>query len=377
MVSPLQSAKRVVVKIGSALLVDTEGARLRDNWLDSVSADIATWRQSGIEVIIVSSGAIALARTQLNMTAARLSLAEKQAAASVGQIRLAQAWSASLAHHGLTAAQLLLTSDDTENRERHLNARSTLRALLHMGCVPVINENDAIAFEEIRFGDNDRLAARVAQMVDADTLILLSDIDGLYTQDPRTHADATHIPLVAEIDDEIRAMGGSPPPGYSSGGMKTKLIAADIATQAGARMAIARGNIDHPLQKLASGARATWFSAHAGAGKARKKWIMGSLRPSGTFQIDAGAVQALRKGSSLLAVGVQKIDGQFPRNALVTVTDPKGAAVARGLTSYSSEEAQRMAGQRSAAFPDDLAGTHRDALIHRDDLVMLRKTVSG
>ncbi|MEE8659357.1 Glutamate 5-kinase [Acetobacteraceae bacterium EV16G] len=377
MVSPLQSAERIVVKIGSALLVDTQAAKLRDGWLDSVSEDIAAWRRLGIEVIIVSSGAIALARTQLNMTAARLSLAEKQAAASVGQILLAQAWSASLAHHGLTAAQLLLTSEDTENRERHLNARSTLRALLRMGCVPVINENDAIAFEEIRFGDNDRLAARVAQMVDADTLILLSDIDGLYTQDPRTHADATHIPLVEEIDDRIRAMGGNPPPGYSSGGMKTKLIAADIATQAGARMAIARGNIDHPLRKLSSGARATWFSAHAGAGKARKKWIMGSLRPSGTFQIDAGAVQALRKGSSLLAVGVQKIDGQFPRNALVTVTDPKGAAVARGLTSYSSEEAQRMAGQRSAAFPDDLAGTHRDALIHRDDLVMLRRTVSG
>lgn len=377
MVSPLQSAKRIVVKIGSALLVDTQGAKLRDGWLSSVSEDIAAWRESGIEVIVVSSGAIALARTHLNITAARLSLAEKQAAASVGQILLAQAWSTSLAHHGLTAAQLLLTSEDTENRERHLNARSTLRALLRMGCVPVINENDAIAFEEIRFGDNDRLAARVAQMVDADTLILLSDIDGLYTQDPRTHADATHIPLVEEIDDRIRAMGGNPPPGYSSGGMKTKLIAADIATQAGARMAIARGNIDHPLKKLSSGARATWFSAQSSAGKARKKWIMGSLRPSGTFQIDAGAVQALHKGSSLLAVGVQKIDGQFPRNALVTVTDPKGVAVARGLTSYSSEEALRMAGQRSAAFPDDLSGTHRDALIHRDDLVMLRRTGSS
>lgn len=375
MASPLESTKRIVIKIGSALLVDTKGAKLREAWLESVSQDVADLHRRGVEVIIVSSGAIALARTQLQMTASRLSLAEKQAAASVGQILLAQAWSAALARQGLIAAQMLLTSEDTENRGRHLNARSTLRELLRMGCVPVINENDAIASEEIRFGDNDRLAARVSQMVDADTLILLSDIDGLYTQDPRTYPYATHIPLVEEIDDKIRAMGGNPPPGYSSGGMKTKLLAADIATRAGARMAIARGNVDHPLRKLSSCARATWFNAHADARKARKKWIIGSLKPSGTLRIDSGAVQALQKGSSLLAVGVQKIEGDFVRNDLVIVADLNGTEVARGLSSYSSDDAKRIAGRRSAAFPQDLTSAHRDALIHRDDLVVLRKAV--
>ncbi|MCE2923595.1 MAG: glutamate 5-kinase, partial [Roseomonas sp.] len=278
-----KDAKRIVVKIGSALVVDNATAAPRAAWLASVAADIAALRARGAEVVVVSSGAIALARKALGLTRRRLRLEEKQAAAAVGQIRLAGAWQEALAAHGLNAAQLLLTLEDSEDRRRYLNARATLATLLSLGCVPVINENDTVATAEIRFGDNDRLAARVAEMIQADALLLLSDIDGLYTADPRKDPDAEHLPVVERLTDEIMAMGGEPPPGYSSGGMRTKLIAARIATGAGTAMAIALGQRDHPLRALEEGARCTWFLPLPEGRSARKRWIAGSLAPLGVL----------------------------------------------------------------------------------------------
>ena len=277
----LTSARRLVVKIGSALVVDGARAAPRAAWLAGVAADIADLRARGTDVIVVSSGAIALARRTLKLTRKTLRLEEKQAAAAVGQIRLAQAWTEALQAHALTAAQLLLTLDDTEDRRRYLNARATLTTLLGFGCIPVINENDSVATTEIRFGDNDRLAARVAEMVQADQLVLLSDIDGLYTADPNRDPSATHIGVVETITPEIEAMGGEPPPGYSSGGMRTKLVAARIATGAGCAMAIALGHTDRPLRALADGARCTWFLPAAEGRSARKRWILGTLQPQG------------------------------------------------------------------------------------------------
>ncbi|MCE2918562.1 MAG: glutamate 5-kinase, partial [Roseomonas sp.] len=278
-----KDARRIVVKIGSALVVDNATAAPRAAWLASVAADIAALRARGAEVVVVSSGAIALARKALGLTRRRLRLEEKQAAAAVGQIRLAGAWQEALAAHGLNAAQLLLTLEDSEDRRRYLNARATLATLLSLGCVPVINENDTVATAEIRFGDNDRLAARVAEMIQADALLLLSDIDGLYTADPRKDPDAQHLPVVERLTDEIMAMGGEPPPGYSSGGMRTKLIAARIATGAGTAMAIALGQRDHPLRALEEGARCTWFLPLPEGRSARKRWIAGSLAPLGVL----------------------------------------------------------------------------------------------
>src|SRR6202044_746063 len=293
MTPSLASARRVVVKIGSALIVDPATAAPRENWLASIAADIAALAARGVQVIVVSSGAISLARQKLQLTAPKLRLEEKQAAAAVGQIRLAQAWSDALSAKNLTAAQLLITLSDTEDRRRYLNARATLSTLLGLGCIPVINENDSVATAEIRFGDNDRLAARVAEMLQADILVLLSDIDGLYTADPRRNPRAAHIPVVEAITPEIEAMGGEPPPGYSSGGMRTKLVAARIATQAGVAMAIAQGHVEHPLRALADGARCTWFLPAADGPSAWKRWIAGSLAPQGVFTVDRGAASAL------------------------------------------------------------------------------------
>ncbi|WP_408873159.1 glutamate 5-kinase [Gluconobacter roseus] len=366
----LAQARRIVIKIGSALLVDSANASLRLEWLQSVCADIAELRARGAEVIVVSSGAISLARHRLGLTSRRLRLDEKQAMASVGQIGLAQGWSAALAGHDLVAAQLLLTPDDTENRERHLNARATLQTLLDLGCVPVINENDAIATGEIRFGDNDRLGARVAQMTGADCLVLLSDIDGLYTADPRQDPSARHIPVVEQMTDEIMAMGGEPPPGYSSGGMRTKLLAARIATRAGANMVIAAGQDHHPLCRLQNGGLCTWFLAQTDAGSARKRWIGGSLQPKGSLTIDAGANRALQEGASLLPAGVTGLEGTFGRGDLVTIRDADGAIVGRGLIAYDSEESQKLIGHRSEEMEQLLGYRGRDALIHRDDLAL-------
>ena len=365
----LSQAQRVVVKIGSALVVDKTEPRAE--WLDGVAGDIAALRARGVDVIVVSSGAIALARRTLGLARKRLRLEEKQAAAAVGQIRLAQAWSVALSAHGLIAAQLLLTPDDTEDRRRYLNARSTLTTLLGLGCIPVINENDSIATAEIRFGDNDRLAARVAEMVQADQLILLSDIDGLYTADPRLNPAAAHIPVVAAITPEIEAMGGEPPPGYSSGGMRTKLVAAQIATQAGCAMAIAVGNVAHPLAALEQGGRCTWFLPAPEGRSARKRWIAGTLAPLGTLRVDAGAAKALSAGRSLLPAGVRGIEGRFERGDPVIVVGPDGALLARGLSAYASADAQKIAGHRSDQIEPILGWRGRDEIIHRDDLVLV------
>ena len=371
MIPTLSTARRLVVKIGSALVVDPAKAAPRKAWLDGVAADIAALRARGTDVIVVSSGAIALARRSLKLTRKNLRLEEKQAAAAVGQIRLAQAWTEALQAHGLTAAQLLLTLEDSEDRRRYLNARATLTTLLALACVPVINENDSVATAEIRFGDNDRLAARVAEMVQADQLVLLSDIDGLYTADPRRDPEATHIPVVETITPEIEAMGGEPLPGYSSGGMRTKLMAARIATGAGCAMAIAVGQVDRPLQALADGARCTWFLPAPEGRTARKRWILGTIQPQGSLTVDAGAARALAQGRSLLPAGVRALDGDFSRGDAVVVMDPQGTPLARGLSAYGSADAARIIGHKSGEIEALLGWRGRDELIHRDDLVLL------
>jgi glutamate 5-kinase len=370
MTPALASARRLVVKIGSALVVDEAQAAPRMAWLAGVAADIAALRARGVDVIVVSSGAIALARRTLKLTRKRLRLEEKQAAAAVGQIRLAQAWTEVLQAEGLTAAQLLLTLEDTEDRRRYLNARATLTTLLDLSCVPVINENDSIATAEIRFGDNDRLAARVAEMVQADQLILLSDIDGLYTADPRRNPEAAHIPVVAAISAEIEAMGGDPPPGYSSGGMRTKLVAARIATGGGCAMAIALGGVPNPLRALEQGGRCTWFLPHPEGHSARKRFILGSLDPHGSFTLDAGAARALAQGRSLLPAGVRATAGRFQRGDAVELLGPDGARLGRGLTAYASDDAARIIGHRSDQIEAILGWRGRDVLVHRDDLVL-------
>ncbi|HEY5301647.1 MAG TPA: glutamate 5-kinase [Acetobacteraceae bacterium] len=370
-VPSLSDARRLVVKIGSALLVDQTEGTPRTDWLAGVAADIADLRASGADVIVVSSGAIALARRTLGLNHKRLRLEENQAAAAVGQIALARAWTEALSARGLTAAQLLLTPDDTEDRRRYLNARATLNTLLGLGCIPVINENDTIATAEIRFGDNDRLAARVAEMVAADQLILLSDIDGLYTADPRRDPDARHIPEVETMTAEIEAMGGEPPPGYSSGGMRTKLVAARIATQAGCAMAIVQGNVDRPLRALRDGARCTWFLAAPEGRSARKRWLAGALAPLGALVVDAGAARALAAGSSLLSAGVRRVEGVFERGDPVVVRGADGEMLAHGLSAYGSADAERIAGHRSDEIETILGWRGRDEMIHRDDLVVL------
>ena len=366
----VSTAKLLVIKLGSALVVDQDRAVPRNDWLATVASDIAEARGRGTQVIVVSSGAIALARRALKLTQPRLRLEEKQAAAAVGQIRLAQAWTEALADQNLIAAQLLLTLGDIEDRRRYLNARDTLRTLLALGCVPVINENDSVATAEIRFGDNDRLAARVAEMVQADQLILFSDIDGLYTADPRKDATATHIPIVGQLTPEIESMGGEPPPGYSSGGMRTKLLAARIATRAGTAMAIALGHRDRPLSALAGGARCTWFLPGSEGRSARKNWIAGSLSPAGSFTVDEGAMRALAAGGSLLPAGVRAVTGSFGQGDAVLVLGPRGERLGQGLAAYDSADAVRLAGNRSETFEAILGWRGGDELIHRDDLVL-------
>jgi len=365
----LSSARRLVVKIGSALLVDDSGT-IRREWLDALTDDVAQLMRRGTEVLLVSSGAIAVGRRHLGLTQKTLRLEEKQAAAATGQIRLAHAYQESLARHDITVAQILLTLEDTEVRRRHLNARATLNTLLRFGTLPVINENDTVATTEIRVGDNDRLAARVAAMLGADTLVLLSDIDGLYSADPRLDPSAAFFPEVAEITPEIEAMAGIAPTGYSSGGMVTKLVAGKIATGAGCRMAIANGRRMHPLNAVEAGARCTWFLAAVEPRTARKRWIAGSLKPAGRVTVDAGALKALQSGKSLLPAGVTAVEGRFERGDAVLVCDAEGNEVARGLAAYSATDAQRIKGHKSREIEAVLGYRGREELIHRDDLVL-------
>lgn len=370
MADRLTSARRLVVKIGSALIVDGDTGRMRRDWLESLASDVAARHAAGQEVLIVSSGAIAVGRRHLGLSNEILRLEEKQAAAATGQIRLAHAFQDALQPHGITIAQILLTLDDTEERRRHLNARATLRQLLDLDAVPVINENDTVATSEIRFGDNDRLAARVAVMMEADTLVLLSDIDGLYDSDPRVNTDAVHIPEVVAVTSEIEAMAGAAANGYSSGGMVTKLQAAKIALSGGCSMAITDGRVAHPLRALADGARSTWFLSGATPRTARKRWIAGSLKPKGVLTVDGGACKALRNGRSLLPAGIAHVAGRFERGDLVTVVTPDGVELGRGLSAYSSGDAARIAGNKTSEIEKILGYRGRDEVIHRDDLVL-------
>ena len=370
-------AKRVVIKVGSALLVDAEKGRLNRTWLEGFAADVARLRKRGQEVILVSSGAIALGRRHLGLSAGKLRLEESQAAAAVGQIRLAHAYKELLEAHEVTVAQILLTLGDTEQRRRYLNARGTLNTLLALGAVPVINENDTVATAEIRYGDNDRLAARVAQMVGADCLILLSDIDGLYTANPADDPGADFVARVLEITPAIEAMAGGTGSDMGSGGMQTKIAAAKIALGAGCHMCIAKGAVEHPLQRIEEGARCTWFVPSSTPLATRKQWIAGTLRPAGAIVVDDGAVRALMGGKSLLPAGVIRAMGRFDRGDTVSIIGPEGSEVARGICAYSDGDAARIIGRQSADIEKVLGFRGRDEIVHRDDLVLIRARVTG
>ena len=366
----LFSAKRIVIKIGSSLLVDMSSGQLRSAWLDALGQDIADLKSNGSDVIIVSSGAIALGRKLLGLHAGGLKLQESQAAAAVGQIALAHAWQASLSAQNIITGQVLLTLRDTEERRRYLNARATLFTLLKQGAVPLINENDTVATSEIRYGDNDRLAARVSSMISADCLVLLSDIDGLYSKPPGD-PDAEFIPLVEKITPNIEAMAGTAATDVGSGGMITKIEAAKIAVGAGANMVIAAGEQLHPLARIADGERCTWFKSSATPTAARKRWIAGSLETDGKIIIDAGAAKALARGNSLLPAGVVAIDGDFSRGDAVSVISDQNIEVARGLIAYDTLDAEKIAGKRSEEIENILGFAGRDEMIHRDDLVLM------
>jgi glutamate 5-kinase len=361
-------AKLIVVKVGSALLVDSAKGELRRAWLESLCADIATLKKNDVKVILVSSGSIALGRRLLGLPPGLLKLEESQAAAAAGQVRLAEAYADILAGKDIVAAQVLLTFGDTEERRRYLNARATLNTLVGLGAVPVINENDTVATAEIKFGDNDRLAARVASMMGADRLFLLSDVDGLYTADPVRNAAAAHIADVAAITPEIETMAGDSISGVGRGGMASKIIAAKIAMGAGCDVVIARGETFNPLAALRDGARHTRFRASLSPAVARKRWIAGVLRAEGTLVIDDGAVRALQDGKSLLPAGIRQVDGRFERGDAVVVKSRDGHEIARGLAAYSATDAERIAGKRSLEIEAILGYRGRDEMIHRDDL---------
>lgn len=364
-------ANRVVVKIGSALLVEESKGQLRRDWLKALSADIAMLKKRGQEVLIVSSGSIALGRRILKLGTGTLKLEESQAAAAVGQIHLAHAYQEILGEENITVAQILLTLSDTEERRRYLNARSTLSNLLSLGAVPVINENDTVATSEIRYGDNDRLAARVAQMIGADCLVLLSDVDGLYTADPTTDTNASFIEQVSELTDDIMNMGGGVKTSFGSGGMITKLKAAEIAMDAGCNMFIASGKIQHPLKAIeAAQSRFTCFIAKDTPRNARKKWIAGSLMSQGAITIDHGAENALKKGKSLLPAGVSEIKGEFERGDLITLLNKQGKELGQGLSAYSSSDAALIIGHKSSEIVAILGYAGRDEMIHRDELAL-------
>lgn len=365
----LSRVKRVVIKIGSALLVD-RGSGIRKDWLDAICDDIAALKARGTDVLVVSSGAIALGRTVLDMPSGALKLEESQACAAVGQIALARHWSESLSRHQIVAGQVLLTLGDTEERRRYLNARATLNQLLKIGAVPIINENDTVATTEIRYGDNDRLAARVATMAGADLLVLLSDIDGLYTAPPHLDSKALFLETIEEITPAIEAMAGGAASELSRGGMRTKIDAGKIATSAGCAMIIASGKTMNPLSAIENGARHSWFAASKSPVTARKTWIAGQLQPAGTVQVDNGAEGALRSGKSLLPAGVRSVSGAFHRGDTVSIVTTEGREIARGLAGYDADEARRICGRKSNEIEKILGYAGRAAMIHRDDLVM-------
>ena len=366
----IAEAKRIVVKIGSVLLVDDNSGTLHNTWLNSLGKDVAALRDRGHEVILVSSGAIALGRRYLWLKPGELKLEEKQAAAAVGMVRLAQSYQETLNKFDLSVAQILLTLDDSENRRRYLNARSTIMTLLRVGVVPLINENDTIATDEIRFGDNDRLAARVASMVSADLLILLSNINGLYTADPAQDKAAKLVPTVTEITHEIEAMASNTVTSDSSGGMPTKLAAAKQCLGAGCRMIICEGRGMFPLKSLENGGDCTWFIPSGNPQTARKRWISGSLQSLGSVIVDDGAVAALERGRSLLPAGILRIEGTFQRGDAITIMKRDGSEFGRGLIAYSSEDATQIIGHKTGEIEDLLGYRGRDEIIHRDDLVI-------
>jgi glutamate 5-kinase len=364
----IRAARRLVIKIGSALLVDRDKG-LRRDWLSALALDVVEAKLRGADLILVSSGSIALGRAVLGWPAGALALEQAQAAAAVGQIRLARAYEEVLAPHGITTAQVLVTLEDTADRRRYLNSRATMETLLAAGVVPIVNENDTVATDEIRFGDNDRLAAQIAVTVGADQLILLSDVDGFYTANPREDASATRFDLIERITPAIEAMAGDPVSGMSKGGMKTKLLAARTAVQGGCAMAIMEGSVRRPLKALAEGAARTWFLPDGDPQAARKRWIA-AMKPKGTVTLDAGAVAALTLGKSLLPAGVRLVDGRFGRGEPVAILDPSGAGLGKGLVRYTSDEARQIAGHRSGEIEAILGYGGRAALIHRDDMVL-------
>jgi len=365
----LLEARRLVVKIGSALLVDATSGQLRADWLRALAEDIAEAKARGADVVLVSSGAIALGRRALGLPAGALPLEQSQAAAAVGQIRLARAYEEALAPHGITTAQVLVTLEDTADRRRYLNTRATMETLLGLGAVPIVNENDTVATDEIRYGDNDRLGAQIAITIGADRLALLSDVDGLYTANPFTDPAARRLDYVAQLTPEIEAMAGDPVSGLSKGGMKTKIMAARTATAGGCAMVIALGSVMRPLQAIENGAPCTWFAPQGDPQAARKRWIA-AMKPRGTVRVDAGAVVALRAGKSLLPAGVVAIEGTFGRGEPVALQGPDGAAFGLGLVRYTAEEARMIRGRRSGEIEAVLGYPGRAALVHRDDMVI-------
>ena len=366
----LSQFRRIVVKVGSSLLVDRDRGRLRHAWLAALGEDLAELHARGADVLVVSSGAIALGRTVLKLPAGPLKLEESQASAAVGQIALARNWAEALGHHGLIAGQILLTLADTEERRRYLNARATLGRLLDLRAVPIINENDTVATSEIRYGDNDRLAARVATMAGADLLILFSDIDGLYTAPPASDPTAEHIPVVPSITAAIEGMAGGAASELSRGGMRTKIEAGKIATAGGAHMLIADGRGKNPLRRVEEGGRCTWFLSGSTPATARKTWIAGTLEPRGALHVDDGAEKALRGGASLLPVGVKRIEGEFHRGDAVVIRAADGSELGRGLVAYDADEATRVLGKASRDIEAILGYPGRAEMIHRDDMAL-------
>ena len=365
----LNKAERIVLKIGSSLLVDEETGQVRNTWLNSLADDAAKAKKDGHDVIIVTSGAVAVGRRALGLPQGKLSLPQKQAAAAVGQIRLAHYYQEVLAERGLKVAQVLLTLDDSEDRKRYLNARNTLNTLLNIGAVPVINENDTVAAAEIKVGDNDRLAARVAQMIGANALVIFSDIDGLYTADPRKDPAARLIPVVTKLTPEIEAMGGGSGSAVGTGGMATKLMAARICMEAGCDMLIASGKGLHPLSRAVETGRYTLFVADKTPVSARKAWIGGSIKPRGSLILDGGAAEALKKGKSLLPAGVKAVEGNFGRGDAVLLKDENGTTLGKGLTAYNARDARLIAGRHSDEI-EALLGYHgQEEIVHRDDMV--------